>query len=47
VYYLESYVGADDEKTWRQRHVDEADVRWVQMRRDFDGYLIGVKETTI
>ena len=34
VYYLESYVGADDEKTWRQRHVDEAGVKWTQMRRD-------------
>lgn len=47
VYYLHGYVGADDEKTWRQRHVDEAGVKWTQMRRDFDGYLIGVKETTI
>ena len=34
VYYLESYVGADDEKIWRQRHVDEAGVKWTQMRRD-------------
>lgn len=34
VYYLESYVGADEEKIWRQRHVDEAGVVWVQMRRD-------------
>ena len=34
VYYLESYVGADEEKIWRQRHVDEAWVVWVQMRRD-------------
>jgi hypothetical protein len=33
VYYLESYVGADDEKTWRQRHVDEAGVKWTQMRQ--------------
>ena len=40
VYYLESYVGADDEKTWRQRHVDEAGVRWVQMRRDGDLYTV-------
>lgn len=34
VYYLHAYVGADDEKTWRQRHVDEAGVKWTQMRRD-------------
>ena len=34
VYYLVGYEGVDDEKTWRQRHVDEAGVRWVQMRRD-------------
>ena len=41
VYYLESYVGADDEKIWRQRHVDEAGVVWVQMRRDgSDGYKV-------
>lgn len=42
VYYLESYVGADEEKIWRQRHVDEAGVRWVQMRRDddSDGYKV-------
>ncbi len=46
VYYLESYVGADDEKIWRQRHVDEAGVVWVQMRRDFDDYLIDDKEMT-
>ena len=40
VYYLVGYEGADDEKTWRQRHVDEAGVVWVQMRRDFDLYTV-------
>jgi RPA family protein len=42
VYYLESYVGADDEKIWRQRHVDEAGVVWVQMQRDdgAEGYSV-------
>jgi deoxycytidylate deaminase len=40
VYYLVCYEGTDDEKIWRQRHVDEAGVVWVQMRRDDDVYTI-------
>lgn len=41
VYYLVGYEGADDERTWRQRHVDEAGVRWSQMQRDgSDGYKV-------